>query len=82
MVNQVIGHSLPIGHKYEAIIHTLTSSESKAKKRLRAATDIIKLHAPTNSTQKLKLIRSGGQSTYIIFQQILVCKQLKIRKVN
>ena len=29
----------------------------------------IKLHAPTNSNQKLKLI-GGGQFTYIIFQQI------------
>jgi hypothetical protein len=28
----------------------------------------IKLHAPTNSTQKLKLIGRGGQFTYIIFQ--------------
>jgi hypothetical protein len=27
----------------------------------------IKLHAPTNSTQKLKLIGGGGQFTYIIF---------------
>jgi hypothetical protein len=25
------------------------------------------LHAPTNSTQKLKLIGGGGQFTYIIF---------------
>ena len=28
----------------------------------------IKLHAPSNSTQKLKLIGRGGQFTYIIFQ--------------
>jgi hypothetical protein len=28
----------------------------------------IKLNAPTNSTQKLKLIGGGGQFTYIIFQ--------------
>jgi hypothetical protein len=29
----------------------------------------IKLHAPTNSTQKLKLMGRGVQFTYIIFQQ-------------
>jgi hypothetical protein len=28
------------------------------------ATNIIELHAPTNSTQKLKLIGKGGQFTY------------------
>jgi hypothetical protein len=31
-------------------------------------TGVIKLHAPTNSNQKLKPIGRGGQVTYIIFQ--------------
>jgi hypothetical protein len=30
--------------------------------------NFIKLNAPTNSTQKIKLIREGAQFTYIIFQ--------------
>jgi hypothetical protein len=28
---------------------------------------LIKLHAPTSSIQNLKLIKGGGQFTYIIF---------------
>jgi hypothetical protein len=34
----------------------------------RSARGSIKLHAPTNSTQKLKLIERDGQFIYIIFQ--------------